>query len=268
MGQSYSSPYTSSARVLSLIQSDQWYQEPCEDTVVLTQDVYTNPFQHRYILQLYPLVPPDCLICVIFPDHPVEKRRVLYCSRYSGDYLSSLSKEINLRIQESRRESLSIIVTFKDALFKFKGITGNIYLIWAERLNLQTIGRVPNHKEEFCPVLIETNAQQAYRNIYIFSQRQLVDLKDIDVKEPIGDTLFCCDSDPRKEVYKVIPTLSKERTDQIVNDIVVKRLVELKQEDVPFSSESSTDVDELTLTLSTSRMMGFKIEKPMEPDEV
>lgn len=250
MGQSESSPYSNSEYIKKLVVEDQWQsivssnESDCLVDIQLNSEFSNNPFKHKYIIKIDSLIPHNCIMSVLFPNHPNPKKRVLWTT---GN-LIDLSKEINQRLSESAREGLQLAVTCQNNIYRFHGILGPVYLLWAERINLQTLIREDNIIREFVPILTETNGQYSTRNVFIFGNKEVTSLKDVKLLDPIKEIVYCCETDPRKETIKQIPTLSNVEADQITKDLVVRSLVNLDNERTPFESE------EEVLMIDTDRM--------------
>lgn len=250
MGQSESSPYSNSDYIKKLVVEDQWQsivstnESDCLVDIQLNSESVNNPFKHKYIIKIDSEIPHNCIMSVLFPNHPNPKKRVLWTT----GYLVDLSKEINQRLSESARDGLQLAITCQDKIYRFHGILGPIYLLWAERINLQTLIREDNIIREFVPILTETNGQYSTRNVFIFGNKEITNLKDVKLLDPIQEIIYCCETDPRKETIKQIPTLSNNEADQITKDLVVRSLVNLDNERTPFESE------EEVLMIDTDRL--------------
>jgi hypothetical protein len=224
--------------------------------------VSENPFQHKYIVKLNSAVPRDCNMAVLFPNHPVQKKRILWTLQYSS--CKTLSTEMNRRLQESSREDLLIAIACGNEYICFRGFVGNLYLVWAERISQQTINQHENDIGENVPILIETNGQMRYRSVYIFNTgHRVTAVRDIQWFDPFHDEIFCCETDIRKEVLEIVPTVANSYADQVTRDPVVRSIVALDEDPAPFSSE-----DELKMEVDSSRQLNYEIHgNPVEPDE-
>jgi hypothetical protein len=234
MGQSESSPYSNSDYIKKIIIEDQWQsivgENVCID-IYLNAEESNNKFKHKYIIQLDSVIPPNCIMSVLFPNHPNPKKRVLWTT---GN-LNDLSKEINHRLAESAREGLQLAITSGNDIYRFHNILGPIYLVWAERINIQTMIRQENIIKHYVPILIETNGQWSTRNIFIFGDDSITKLCDVTTLDPIHYNIYCCETDPRKETIRQIPTISQDEAKQMTMDLVVRTVINLDQEPPPFS---------------------------------
>jgi hypothetical protein len=266
MGQSESHPYSNSANVAHLIENDQWQltiqqrQGQELQDIDLNCSVVSNPFKHKYIIKFDYQIPTNCIMALLFPNHPIEKRRVLWTS----GRLEDLQREINERIRQSSRDGLQLVVTSGDKFYRFYNILGTVYLVWAERINQQTLNNQENTIKEGVPMLIEMNGQHCYRNIYVFGNEQLTKLQDVQTIEPFHYNIFCCETDRRKDSVHLVPTMSNSQADQITKDPVVRTLVRMDQEPPPFST---TEDNELTLVPETGKFVNYEIQNPDELDE-
>ena len=138
--QSESSPFSNSKYINQLIETDQWQillQQGGGSDQIVEIDLNTeavNPFKHKYIIKYNSEIPANCIMSVIFPNHDEWKKRILWTS---GD-LTTLSREINDRLGKERE----LVVTSGNKFYRFRGITGTIYLVWAEYINQQNINNL------------------------------------------------------------------------------------------------------------------------------
>lgn len=267
MGQSSSSssPYSNAPQLQNALVNGTWPSLLLNSTHVvhLDNDAYANPFQHKYIVKLNSKIPPFCNMTIIFPNHPVEKKRLLWVQTYS---LNGLSVEINKRLGESSRDGLSMAVTMGNKIIRFKGFVGNLYLVWAERVSQETINRQENRIGENVPILIETNGQMRYRNVFIFDEGQMTQptpIKDIQWFDPFHSELFCCEADIRQFQPRLVATVSNDYADQVTRDPVVRSIINLDNEPPPFSQ----DENDLHLQVDSGRSLNYDSD-PKKPDEI
>lgn len=270
MGQNISSPFSNSKEIEDLIINDTWQQILNQNEGHNIVDVYLNsgenlcnPFQHKYIIKLDSVIPSNCTMTIIFPNHPLEKKRLLWTT----GSLNTLSHEINRRLQESSRDGLMLIITCGDKFFKFNNIIGTIYLVWAKKINRQTVNKQENGKFEDVPILVEKNGQHGFKNVFIFKgdNDKTTNKTDISLLEPLKvDSIFCCEIDNRKDEIHVIPTLSESTVNQIVNELVVRTIVDLKNEPLPFDDD---DGEMLLIPLSGKSINYIISGDPSKPDE-
>jgi hypothetical protein len=245
---------------------DQWQlilQQRASNDLIdidLSCDVMNNPFRHKYIIKIDFAIPANCIMTVLFPNHPVEKKRVLWTT---GN-LQTLSKEINERLRQSSREGLQLAVTSRDKFYRFKNVVGTVYLVWAERINMQTLNNQENTILESVPMLIELNGQYGSRNIFVFGNTELTRLHDVQLIHPFEYPIFCCEVDNRKEQVRVVSTLSNVQADLITKDPVVRTL-QLHQEPAPFTTDNE---DDLVLMPVTAKATNYTIKgDPAKLDE-
>lgn len=226
--------------------------------------VSENPFQHKYIVKLNSDIPRDCNMAVLFPNHPVEKKRILWTVQYTSS--KALNTEINRRLQESSRQDLLMAIASGDTFYRFQSFVGNLYLIWAERVSQQTINKHENDIGEHVPVLIETNGQMRYRSVFIFKggEMRATAVRDVQWFDPFHDELFCCETDMRAERRELVPTVSNSFADQVTRDPVVRSIVALDEDRPPFSEGE----DDLMMEVDSSRQLEYDFpHNPAQPDE-
>lgn len=262
MGQSESSPFSNTNNIKRILENDQWQGilngnefDGLVD-IYLNSEELQNPFKHKYIVKINSEIPYNCLMAILFPNHPNQKKRILWTT----GYLNSLSKEINQRLSESSRDGLQLAVTAGEKIYRFYNIIGPVYLFWASRINIQTLNREENSILNDIPILIETNGQWSTRSVFIFGNTSATKLTDFQPLEPIQTILYCCESDPRKENIQIINTLTELKADELTKDLVVRTLVDMKQEQIPFA-------DNLDMIPCTERFTNYNITDPEEPDE-
>lgn len=268
MGQTESSPYANSPQLHKALVSGTWPSLVMNslDVVRMDETADYNPFQHKYIVKLNSQIPPDCNMTILFPNHPVESKRLLWVQRYT---LNRLSLELNARIRESARDGLTVAVTSGNRVICFRGFIGNLYLVWAERVSQQTISRQENIIGEQIPLMIETNGQFRYRNVFIFDTEQkklrLTPVKDISWFEPFRNEIFCCETDSRKDELRIVSTVSNSYADQVTKDPVVRSIVTLDEDKPPFYQEEE---QELELQVDSGRLLNYEIHGDAKiPDE-
>jgi len=187
--------------------------------VNLESDANSNPFKHKYIVKYNTMIPPNCIMAVIFPLHPDSGKRILWTV---GD-LSALSREINDRIKESNRDGgkSQIIITSGDKFYRFTGNSGTLYLIWAERINQITVNNQERLIAEDIPLLVELDRKWKYRSFFVFGNKEVTSLADVQQFEPIQYPIFCCETDPREELVRRVHTVSNSQADQATSELVV-----------------------------------------------
>ena len=223
----------------------------------LTQEVFVNPFQHKYIIKLHSYNIQTQKIYLLFPTHPLQKRRSLLVSEFSTKS-NVVSKEINKRLQEQRGDKC-ILIAYGDRIYQIINIKGPIYFLWAERINLQTVNQQENLIEEFVPILIETNGQFTKRNVFLIPSGELLNNKDVSIIQPIQYSLYCCETDNRKDAQLKIHTLSNSQADMITKDPVARTLVTMDREEMPFTT--SDEEVELKIIPNTERHLNYRLEK-------
>lgn len=230
------------------------------DIINLTQEIFVNPFQHKYIIKLHSCNIQTQRIYLIFPTHPAQKKRSLLVSEFSSKS-NVISKEINRRIQEQRGDKC-ILIAYADKIYQMINIKGPIYFLWAERINLQTVNQQENLIEEYVPILIETNGQFMKRNVFLIPSGELLNNKDVSIIQPIQSSLYCCETDNRKDALYKINTLSNSQADMITKDPVARTLVTMDREEMPFTT--SDEEGELKIIPNTERHLNYRLEKSQE----
>jgi hypothetical protein len=260
MGQQKSSLYSHSAPIEDLIRTDTWQTCESKQTFNLSQNTFENPGKHKYTIKLKSDIPSNCNMCILFPNHPLQKKRILWTKSYLG-HLNQFSTELNDRIQKCNRDNLSIWVSCGNGFFEFQKFVGNIYLFWAETVNIQSVNQFQNVILKDVPLIIETNGQMSNRSLFVFQEENgiIINLQDVNLQEPIG--IYCCDTDFRRDTQKMIVTLSDRKANQIVEDLVLRRLRELSEDELPFVDE------ETQFEVVTDRIPQYLGENPEVADE-
>lgn len=258
----------------SSIQEDDWSMEPSLSRALLNDNYPTdlditlrldakenaNPFRNKYVIKLDSALGRDNIV-IIFPHYPSNP--YLFTARYSS--LEKLSRDINERLDLCKKVDREFGVTNRNHIVWFRNPMGPIYLWWAQRINMETINSQENIIGHNIPVLVESNGESGYRNVYIFTEDRLLNIQDMSMIEPIkGCSLFCCDLPAPRSSGKTIRTLSEREANQITQDPVVRRLVTLEDERVPYS----TTEDEL-IALDSQRFTQYDLGKGdlRRPDE-
>ena len=255
MGQVQSSIYSNSDKIQKVLEEDTWgsFDENIIDINFASKQVSTL----KYIINLDFQIPSNCNMTVIFPNHDVEKMRLLWVNSYLG-HLNDMSKDINERIRQSNRENLGISVTSGDYFYRFTEFVGNIYLFWCKRVNIESSSNADNLQIENVPVIIETNGQMSIRNIFLFGENKClnVDLCTLYVKPKYE--IFCCETDARKDNFKIHKTFNDKSVDQITKDLVVKSFKTI--DTTPFMDED-TNSDQL-LEIESEKLDVLYTNKP------
>lgn len=204
------------------------------DIIDFQQENFINPFQHKYIIKLHSENICTQKIYLMFPTHPLQKKRSLCASEFTSK-CNVLSKEINKRMQEQRGDKC-MLIAYADKVFQIINIKGPVYFLWAERINLQVLNQQENTIAEFVPLLIETNGQFIKRNVCLIPEGRLLSTKDVTVHQPIQYSLYCCETDNRKEQVYKINTISNSVSDMITKDPVARTLVTMDREELPFTT--------------------------------
>jgi len=235
MGQFFSrsetSPFSNSKYINQLIETDQWQLllEQGGAGSVVEIDLNTdgvNPFKHKYIIKYNSEIPANCIMSVFFPNHSDWKKRILWTS---GD-LSTLSREINERLGKERE----LVVSSGTKFYRFRGITGTVYLVWAEYINQQNINNLEKEIAQQVPVLIELDKHWGYKHIYVFGNTEVTNLCDVQTFDPFMYSIFCCETDSREQIIRKIQTVTNLEADQVTKDLVDRTVVSLDNVEAPF----------------------------------
>ena len=222
--------------------------------VYLNQDdkTYSNLFRHKFIIKLSDSMSTVKPLIVLFPNHPDERKRILYTKNYSKYH--KLSKEINTRLQHSLNgETVKIAIVYRDKIYRIRGLYGTAYLLWSERINCETINQKQNQIAESIPVFFELNGQMDIRGVVPFMDDFLVNeygkqklypivTKSTTILIPTDVVLFSCEVDSRKDNQRKINTISNNEANMITKDPAVRRIMQgLRGEPVPFVSRQSLE---------------------------
>jgi hypothetical protein len=233
MGQNLSavSPYSISQDMEQTIQNGSWTELPTS-VIDFGTDTYSNVFRHNYEIKLSPSVNRDQFIVLIFPHYPFKNKRILRTFDYRRS--SSLTIDINERLRQSQNV---LYVATGDQMYSIQGVIGRLYLVWAECIQQRTINQQLPYVEENVPILIETNGEYEYRNIYVLKSSECINCKNCKILDPFQEPLFCLEVNPQKESFKKINTLSNSKADEIARTLVSRELVTMDVEDPPFPSD-------------------------------
>jgi len=187
----------------------------------------------------------------------------MWSQNYVGR-LSALSRDINERIKESlnRKDQFGIICG--NNCYHFSGIEGQMYLLWAEHVNIKEHNRSEARVESNIPVLVETNGQMSIRNVFVFLEKHDNPLNITNVKLELQPELWCCDMDPRNIVTTSIHTVSNKEANAIVKAKVPDSLRFLKDEEQPFHSGWTSDKEEeqevIELQIDSARVRDYDLK--------
>jgi len=261
MGQRQS---TNNVAIEEQINNDTWqsFNHHSKVVVDLMKTDVVNPYKHKYIIKLDSSIPPVAAetTLLLFPNHPEEKKRLLYLHGYS---ITKFARELNARIQKSSREGITFAVAYNDTYFLFKNVVGNVYLVWPERVNVQTINISENivHEDPY-PILIEKNTANGYLSVYNFKFREFMSLSDTTIHDNIHLNIFCLETDRRdEEKNRRAVIISNSTSDAITKDRLVRQLVSMDDEEPPFSYR------DVKILPTTDRVTNYIVRDPEKPDE-
>ena len=233
MGQQQTSPYSHTNHLEELILNDSW-------EITNTIDLSINSDKtEKYTIKLKSSIPTNCNMCILFPNHPSAKKRVLWTKSYLG-HLNTFSTELNNRIQESDRKDLTIVISSGNNCFAFKHFVGRLYLWWGETIKIEKTNQCQPEIINDIPILVETDGKWSTRSVFLFSENQVI--QKVNFIEPIHYNLYCCETDPRKFHSKsIVTTMSDNKANQVVEDLVLQNMRELPEYDLPFKNSEEED---------------------------
>jgi hypothetical protein len=259
-----------------LIQSQNKY---VVDIYLNNNVTYENVLRNKFIIKLANEVSKNIKhIMLLFPNHPDARKRVLHTSDYSEFY--KMGKEINARLQVSLNgDVVKMAIVYRDKIYRIQGLQGTAYMLWAERINRETINNQQNTIAEWVPVFLQLDGEMNICHIVVLMEEFVSTthgkftlppllIKSVSLLMPIGTVLFSCEIDARKEESRSIQTISNLRADTITRDPVVRRMVRgIAGEQLPFndmeddsvvaSSSDFEDAAALRLTSGTPRVELF-----------
>lgn len=242
------SPYSHDTYIQKALVNDKWlellFSTHGLDVRLLNPD---NVFAHKYIIKFKSSVPDNCNMALLFPTHGSPGKRVLWVPHYAGGDVKTLGRELNQRLRDvANRQDCFLAATSGGYMYRFRGVVGTVYLVWAEYVNIQTVSSQLNTIAKNVPVLVEMDGENAYRSIWVFPDARsttfahlcdVTPVADFVLTEPlINGSIFCCESDPRLAAPgRAIPTLSEASADQIATDPVARQVVDMRREErAPF----------------------------------
>lgn len=228
----------------------------------------------QYIVQLGHQLLPHIAekLTLLFPTHPDEEKRILYCQHYK--HYHQLGHEINQRVNNSLNavENVKMAFIYENLIYRCRNIVGTVYLLWSQRLNVETRASQQNTIAEQIPCIIEMSGNMEIRNIVFVHETTVVheygrkriypiDRKQINLIIPNQVVLFPCEVDTRKDIKHNIKTLSKQQADNLTKNPVVRRFVEgIKAEEIPFQSETDSE-DTQYVRESDDEMYDIKLQE-------
>jgi hypothetical protein len=227
------------------------------------QDIEShNPFHHEYAIMLDALIPRDCQLVLLFPNHPVEKQRVLYSNHYSQLY--QLGIAINERIRESHQWTFAILVS--DQIYEFLSVTGNIYVVWCIRANQRNRNNQCISTETMCPCIVQMDGRGRVTALVLLNfntKYQVIPLKNLKMFTPCRTVIFACETNPPESLstrgpihtHSIEEAISKTMARPLDTQLVLPPLPDSFVTD----SDGEEDNGEMMLTMATPRMRSFGI---------
>jgi hypothetical protein len=126
-----------------------------------------------YQILLSDRIGPQQVVC-IFPNHRNDRQQVLAVQDYKS--LASFNKAFNRALQESleRTETagtLKLAVCFGSHVIKCVGISGTVYLVWAQYVNMTTSGNMTALVNKDVPLLFNMDGEGRVKGLYMLKEK-------------------------------------------------------------------------------------------------
>lgn len=186
-----------------------------------------DPFGYGYTIDVSSSFPSkrDALTC-IFPNHKVEKKRVLKSDKYW--YGTSYNVDVNGCISESLEHTelggtIKLAVAYGDHIYVCKNITGTVYILWAT-VNRKNPGNVPCTHFIDQPLLFNLDGQGKLKAVYLIraemEHERDVTLLPLAYMNPVllwpEKPVFVCETRPAKMEVRPLTTISRRAARQRV----------------------------------------------------
>lgn len=250
MGHSFSSSskYSNSLLIEKIINENFWssvildYADVDKTKKIdFSENISSIIGKNKYVIKLDSEIPIDCNMTLFFPVHPDIDKRILWTKDYLGN-INSMSKQINERIQQSNRTDPSkplLSISCADHFYNFYNFKGNMYLFWAEILNITCVLNNDVKIITHIPFLLETNGFMNFSNCFIFPDDHIIPI--VDIKQFLDKSsydVFCCESDPRNNKIKTkVKTMTTSTAYEITNNLVHDDINDLNDDDLPFENQ-------------------------------
>jgi hypothetical protein len=104
-------------------------------------------------------------IIVLFPWQTDEKKKVLFSDQFRT--LAAFNVELNARINRDPTVENQMVVCWTDYIFKIRGVTGSIYIVWASEMSIYVQGDNEIDKwGRHIPLLSNTDAHFGQKAFY------------------------------------------------------------------------------------------------------
>jgi hypothetical protein len=239
-----------SGHVMSLFVSNQ--ANAALRVVDFSHDPPKNDFQHNtYRVMLHDAVPTvakNMLVCV-FPGHSNKSKRFLQLESYGGDR-DGFNKELNERFLatpewDETYKDKRFLVLYGAHTYLCKGITGSIYIVWAEYVTRINAGNTASIPHKHVPIILNCNRKYGIKSMYIL--RPAIDNKPNELslmpRAPGNPRLlydtryspFVCEMRPDGVAQKRVQTVSKQEAYAMVTQSTRDPSEWLHFEQVPFT---------------------------------
>jgi hypothetical protein len=186
-----------------------------------------DPLGFQYEIDVSPAFPKkrDQLTC-IFPNHKLEKRRVVKSDKYW--YTTSFNSDMNDCLNDSLEltelgGTVKLAIAYGKQIYVFKNLTGTVYILWCT-VNRKNPGNVPCDIFHNQPILFNLDGQAKLKSAFLLKsevthQRDLA-LLPLRPGNPIymwpETPIFICETRPPKMELKPLITMSKRQARQRV----------------------------------------------------
>lgn len=217
-----------------------------DDALVVDNGLY------KYEILLYPFIPNDVNIILIFPNHRIYEKTILKVNEYKKN-ISKLEKEINQRIKDSLNDTdlygkLKFVVCCGETVYRIWNVS-NCYIFWAQYIKKLNQNNVKAFIYENVPILIKTNGYLKIQQVYFFKNENTILYKNATCNFPVQNLkskYFCCEADPRKTTTSTLTTYSTkvalDKTTTMIMENAPSSSDLDEEEELPFSSNDPPEV--------------------------
>ena len=248
------SPYSATMLLQNQVERELWdfmYQE-----INLIHQSEHNPFCYLYTILINKKVDQTCRLILLFPTHPIAKRRVLYTDSYT-DFVQ-LGIEVNARIRESPDKKFQLVSN--DIVYLIGGFTGNIYILWAKSVNQSNQPEQRNIIGKMIPFIIEMDGYGRGKSVVLLdsvNKYKILPIRHLTVFLPYQIPLFPCEARPDKQEKITIPTFGEAEAACKATESVMDATFKIPQlqplEQTDSDGELLVEGDPLTFVQATPR---------------
>jgi hypothetical protein len=152
-------------------------------------------------------------ILLVFPQHPIPKRRVINTYHYAPN-MHTLGIAINDCILASRVDAFQVLVG--DKIFKVSGFSGTIYLVWCKRVNQSNRNEQTNSYATMMPAICEMDGNGRGKHFVLLDstngKAKDLPLLQLRVFTPFKTLIWSCERPPPKEPAPFIATYNEDET--------------------------------------------------------